>query len=138
MPMLDKGGKTLLSLIIGKAVPDRPELHYIRRADEDPVYVVAVKTDKLSGKFGDWIEKNLLNMSSWDLKQVSLRDYSVDMLQGALEQNGDMVLSYDDAADKLQGLVRTEAAKRIMADIDANKVRTRASFLRVVALVDEG
>ena len=46
--------------------------------------------------------------------------------------------AYDDAADKLQGLVRTEAAKRIMADIDANKVRTRASFLRVVALVDEG
>jgi hypothetical protein len=142
--MLDKGGKTLLSLIIGKAVPDRPELHYIRRVGEDPVYVVAVKTDKLSGKFGDWIEKNLLNISSWDLKQVAIRDYSVDMLQGALEQNGDVSLSYDDAADVKWKLLKDERFKdgvfipnKLAADEELNtakldEMKTALDDLKIV------
>jgi hypothetical protein len=33
----DKSGKDLLSLIIGKEVPGRPGLRYIRRAGQDPI-----------------------------------------------------------------------------------------------------
>ncbi len=97
--MKDRKGDTLLSLILGKPVPDKPELRYVRRDDEDPVYVVSVKTDKLSAKFGDWIEKDLLKMSVWDLKQVWIGDYSVDTLQGELQQKGEMLLAYDDTAE---------------------------------------
>ena len=67
--MKDKQGATLLSLIIGKAVQGQPDLHYVRRDNEYPVYVVKVKTDKLSAKFADWIEKDLLKMNLWDLKR---------------------------------------------------------------------
>ncbi len=96
--MKDKKGNTLLSLILGKPVADRPEQRYVRRGDQDPVYVVAVKTDKLSDKFGDWIEKDLLKMNTWDIKEVWISDYSVDRLQGELQRKGEIVLSYDDTA----------------------------------------
>ena len=35
----------------------QPDLRYVRRDNEDPVYVVKVKTDKLSAKFADWIRR---------------------------------------------------------------------------------
>ena len=94
--MKDKNGKTLLSVILGNVVADRPQLHYVRLADDDTVYVVDVKTDKISSKFGDWIEKNLLKMTTWDLKQAWIRDYSVDLLHQKVQQKSDMTLAYDD------------------------------------------
>ena len=45
--------------------------------------MVAVKTDKLSTKFGDWIEKDLLKLNTLDIKQMEIRDYSVDPLNAA-------------------------------------------------------
>ena len=71
-----------MSLILGKPVKDKPDLRYVRLPDQDAVYVVAVKTDKISAKFGDWIEKDLLKMNSWDMKNVFIHDYSVDVLAG--------------------------------------------------------
>ncbi len=95
-------------MILGKAVQGQPDLHYVRRDNEDPVYVVKVKTDKLSAKFADWIEKDLLKMNLWDLKQVWIGDYSVDTLQGELQQKGEMLLAYDDTADSKWKLLKDE------------------------------
>ena len=106
--MKDKQGATLLSLILGKAVQGQPDLHYVRRDNEDPVYVVKVKTDKLSAKFADWIEKDLLKMNLWDLKRVWIGDYSVNTLQGELQQKGEMLLGYDDTADSKWKLLKDE------------------------------
>ena len=80
--MKDAHDKTLLALIVGKEVPGKPDLHYVRKLGQDPIYTVALKTNKLSAKFEDWIEKNLLKMSSWDIKQVQIKDYSVDVAAG--------------------------------------------------------
>lgn len=107
--MRDKDNKELLSLIIGKEVPDRPGLRYVRQVGEDAVYVVAAKTDKLSTKFADWIEKDLLKLSTWDVRQLWIRDHSVDALRGRLKQNGELTLTYDDAAsDKKWKLTKDE------------------------------
>jgi hypothetical protein len=110
----DKNGKEtdLLNLIIGKAVPDRTELRYVRRVGEDPVYVVAAKTDKLSTKFENWIEKDLLKLSSWDIKQLWVRDYSVDAMQGALLQRGEMTLDYNDTGDPKWKMLKDEKFSR--------------------------
>ncbi len=69
--MKDKEGKTLASLIIGKRCGDQSNLHYVRYTGKDPVYIVEVDTGKLSTKFEDWIEKNLLKLNTMDLKQVA-------------------------------------------------------------------
>jgi hypothetical protein len=102
----NKDNKDLVSLIIGKEVPDRPGLRYVRRPGQDPIYAVAVNTDSFSTKFDKWIEKNLLKLNPWDIRQLWLRDYSTALLMdqqgrvGVEKQNrGETVLQYDDQAE---------------------------------------
>ena len=97
--MQNKSEKELLSLIIGKEVPDQSNLRYVRREGQDPVYTVALDASKLTTKFEDWIEKDLLKLSYFDIKQVEIEDYSVDILAGRQVQRGQMTLAYDDSAD---------------------------------------
>ncbi len=99
--MRDADGKELLDLIVGKEVPDKPDLRYVRKAGESEIYIVAARTDKLSTKFEDWIEPNLLQINTLDLKDVLIRDYAVKMdLDGAvLLQRDRMRLGYNDSGE---------------------------------------
>ena len=97
--MKDKDGKELLALVIGKEVPDRPGLRYVRKVGEAPIYIVAAKTDKLSTTFEDWIERNLLGINTFDIKRLWIRDYSVDEYNGTLNQRSDMEIEYDDTGE---------------------------------------
>ncbi len=101
--MKDVKDKVLADLIIGKEPKDQPELRYVRVADHDQVYVVKLKTDKLSTKFEDWIEKDLLKLNAFDIRQLELNDYSIEQELGAdgsvlLSPNrrSKMKLAYDD------------------------------------------
>jgi len=95
----DKDDQVLLDLVVGKEVPDRKELRYVRKPDQDFVYEVALKTDKLSGNFSDWIEKDLLKMNTFDMKGVQIHDYSVDALAGEMRERDQLALEYNDSGD---------------------------------------
>ena len=103
--MRDKDGKNLLSLIVGKEVKDRPGLRYVRKSGEASIYIVEAKTDKLSTKFENWIERNLLGINSFDIKRLWIRDHSVDQINAALIQRGEMVVEYNDAGEPKWKLV---------------------------------
>lgn len=94
--MRGKDNNLLLSLIVGKAVEGKDGLRYVRCAGQDPVYVVALKTDKLTTRFEDWIEEDLLKLNTWDVKQVQVYDYSLDVVLGQLSPRNRIVLDYDD------------------------------------------
>jgi hypothetical protein len=96
--MKDKDGKELLALVVGKEVPDRPGLRYVRKVNESPIFIVQAKTDKLSTKFENWIERNLLGINSFDIKRLWIRDYSVDAMNAALIQKGETTVEYNDEA----------------------------------------
>jgi hypothetical protein len=85
----DEKDKVLADLIVGKTVKDSPALHYVREEGRDPIYAVAVKTDQFSTKFDDWIEKDLLKLNAFDVRNVELNDYSIE--QG-LTQSGQIGL----------------------------------------------
>lgn len=70
------GDKGLADLVIGKEVKDQPAYRYVRKPDNDQIYVAKVATNKFSTKFEDWIEKDLLKLNAFDVKQVDLNDYS--------------------------------------------------------------
>ncbi len=106
--MKNDRGKVLMSLIIGKEVPDRTELRYVRKTGKDPVYIVKVSTDKLSAKFEDWIEEDLLKLTAWDIEQIRIRDHAVDELNMELIQRGEMTLEYDDTGDTKWKLIKDE------------------------------
>ncbi|HEX3727496.1 MAG TPA: DUF4340 domain-containing protein [Pirellulales bacterium] len=96
--------KVLADLIVGKEVKDQPTLRYVRRADRDQICPVKIKTDKLSTKFEDWIEKDLLKLNAFDVHGVELNDYSIDEVATpdgrvalSIHPRSRMKLDYDDA-----------------------------------------
>lgn len=90
--------KELAQLIIGKTVEGSEGLRYIRIPKQHPVYTAKISVDKMSTRFEDWIEKNLLQIQSFDVQNVKINDYSVDIEQdtGAKTERGVFDLAYDD------------------------------------------
>ena len=103
--MKDAAGHQLASAIIGKPVPDQTDLYYIRFADKDPVYIVKLDAGKLSVRFEEWIEPNLLNLNTMDLKKIEIKDYSVTPMAVRERQR-------DRAGIVVQGRVRLGCARR--------------------------
>ena len=117
------GDKTLVDLIIGKetnprekkSVDDPDEkgnLRYVRITGQTPVYVVEIDPERFSTSFDQWIERNLLDINTLDLKQIfidedSLKIEFVERSTGgglALQKVpvlglvGDMLLGYNGSA----------------------------------------
>ncbi len=79
--MKDAAGQDLAAAIIGKPVEsDQGNQCYLREAGKgkDLVYIVQLDPSKVSVKFADWIEPNLLNLNTMDLKQIHINDYSIE------------------------------------------------------------
>ncbi|MFM7206714.1 MAG: DUF4340 domain-containing protein [Planctomycetaceae bacterium] len=108
----DASGNKLARLIVGKE-DKRPagagpssgrSLRFVRRAGQDRVYRVELDTSKFSTTFDDWIEKDLLKISPWDVRRLTLDDsactFGVDEASGrpmiSLDRRSRAELSYDD------------------------------------------
>ena len=143
-----KGNKdnVLADLIIGKEVKDTPALRYVREPSRDQVYKVAVKTDKLSTKFGDWIEKDLLKLNAFDVRSVQLNDYSFLTSGNRFSQvkRSEMTFEYDDAksAWKLANMVEFDEGKPVPGElkedeeINSEKLNALKTALDDLQIVD--
>jgi hypothetical protein len=98
--MKDDDGKELLALVIGKEVKDRHGLRYARKVGDSAIYVVEAKIDKLTTKFENWIERNLLQINTLDMRQLQIRDYAIKPTARGLGivQSGALQLDYSDTA----------------------------------------
>jgi hypothetical protein len=108
--MWDDQNNTLADLIVGKAVRDAEGQRYARKAGQDVVYVIEIDPSKLTTKFEDWIEKDLLKLSAWELQQVQVKDYSAELVpavtqdgrftvQLTLDPRAEMTFKYDEAPE---------------------------------------
>src|SRR4051812_9227179 len=108
--MSDAAGKPLVDLMVGKGVRDAEKQRYARIAGQDVVYVIEIDPSKLSTKFEDWIEKDLLKLHAWDLQQVLIKDYSAELtpvmtqdglrFQPTWDPRSEMTLAYSDTDAK--------------------------------------
>lgn len=92
-----RGGETLVDLLIGNKVDvddnaddntensfafssasDKNLLRYVRIANQRSVYIVALDAARFSADFGDWIEKNLLDLNTHDVKRFFIDEYSME------------------------------------------------------------
>lgn len=84
---------------------------YVRRPEEDRVYLADVKID-VSTRFRDWIKKDLLELSQFDLRRIIVDQYSVEVRGQELVQiPGDLSeLTRESSSDpwKLKGLDETK------------------------------
>ena len=110
--------ETLVNLIVGKEVARRQSqdtmdesgsnLRYVRIANQAPVYVISIDPSQLSTNFDQWIEKNLLDINTLDIKEIFVDEYSfaVDYVltntglrpKTAFFPTGDVTLRYDGSA----------------------------------------
>ncbi|HVJ67476.1 MAG TPA: DUF4340 domain-containing protein [Caulifigura sp.] len=101
-----KDGDTVLTdLIIGKKEEGAGDRYYVRRPDEDRVYLAQVRPE-LSTKFTDWIQPNVLDASAATFRQMVLDRYSVDETKGQLVSGERSELNRNSASDewKLEGI----------------------------------
>ncbi|MBR6436542.1 MAG: DUF4340 domain-containing protein [Thermoguttaceae bacterium] len=94
-------GDVLLGLIIGDSVKNTKDQRYVRRVGQNPIFTTKVYTDKFSTNFGDWIEKDLLQIDVWDIKSITVNDLALKIQNGEpyLRDNGMMKFAFDDQAD---------------------------------------
>ena len=112
--MRDASGSKIARLIIGKEDKQAGvgsgsrRLRFVRKAGQDPVYRVEVDTSKFTTQFGDWIEKDLLKLTPWDVRSVELDNYTIAAVEsdGRLEvrqqSNEKIQLAYNDKESSWQ------------------------------------
>lgn len=113
----DGKGETIAALIIGGKVKNSEDQRFARIPNQEPVYVVKIDPAKLSTKFADWIEKDLLKLNAFDVSRVRLRDYSVGPTQDGgfeLDPRLEADVNFDSTASQwklnsLQTFVRGKA-----------------------------
>jgi len=72
-----RGGLVLADLIIGREVEKKSGFKYVRSPEQSRVY--ASKTDiEISTKFEDWIESDLLKVTSAKIERVVINDLLTD------------------------------------------------------------
>jgi hypothetical protein len=117
----DASGTKLARLVVGKedkrrvgGEPGGRSLRFVRKAGQDPVYRVEIDTSKFTSSFDNWIEKDLLKLSPWDVRRLGLEDYSLVAVESngrvgvQLDRKYRIDLAYDDK-DSKWSLVRLEA-----------------------------
>lgn len=126
----DKNNQKLAQFIIGKEDKDRPNLRYLRLPGQAVVYQVEVDPSKLTTRFEDWIEDDLLKLNSFDIKQVIINSYSIDELAGTIVPGDVLELTYDDQAAKwtLSGLEEGEE----LDSAKLNELKTALDDLKIV------
>ncbi len=153
----DASGNRLARLIIGKQ-DDRPgpggvpirNLRYVRKAGQDAVYRVEIDAAKFTTKFDDWIEKDLLKLSPWDVRRIVLEDYRLEAVESgrgiAVVQNrrNRIDLAYDDkdakwSLVKLEGFTAGNNPREEklgpdeeLASAKLNELRTALGDLKIV------
>ncbi|MFM9026329.1 MAG: DUF4340 domain-containing protein [Planctomycetaceae bacterium] len=155
----DASGNRLARLVIGKQAK-RPgpqaeggrTLRYVRTAGQDPVYLVEIDTSKFTTRFEDWIEKDLLKLSPWDVRRIEIDDssctFGIDETSGrplvSQERRGLFELAYDDkdaawSAVKLESFDKANkpkpaplAADEELASAKLNDLRNALGDLKIV------
>ena len=96
--MRDEKGNILTDVIIGKEIDKKKR--YVRVPSEDVIYVVELDIAPLSTDFKQWIEPDLLKLSSNDIETLGVRDYQIMTTQQglALSRNYEADLNFATAS----------------------------------------
>ena len=110
----DGNDNLLADLIVGKSVPGREgRYRYLRVPGQKRTYAARFDVD-VSSRFGDWIEKDLLEVDQNRIEQVILKDYSIDERTRVLNQRDTIILTRGDpdwTANRMRSGEKVDGAK---------------------------
>jgi hypothetical protein len=89
----DAAGSALVKLIVGRKDEKKPSLSFVREPGKDVVYLTEIDPSPLSTRFEDWVQLDLLDEASGDMRAVGISDHAVDaemvrQVQGIFEFEG--------------------------------------------------
>ena len=109
-----RGGSVLADLIIGREVEKKDGFRYVRSPEQSRVY--AAKTEiEVSTKFEDWIESDLLKVTTAKIERVVINDYTINERTLSVERRDNLALSRGDndlwSADKMKSTEQVDNAR---------------------------
>ncbi|MFO1093852.1 MAG: DUF4340 domain-containing protein [Planctomycetaceae bacterium] len=132
---LSQGGKALVDLIVGKKVDETGNVYYVRKPDDNHVFRAELSGLKVSTKFADWIEPDLLQLDRNKLVQLVIDRYQVDEQRGSINQGEVSVLTKKpgdaNAKWELEGL---DAAKEKVKEATVNQMTFALDDLKIVGV----
>ena len=88
----DENDRVLADFVIGKSAEGKPGYQYMRVPAQRRTY--SVKTDaRVSSRFEDWIETDLLKLNAGDIRKITINSYSINERLGRLENSERTVLT---------------------------------------------
>lgn len=142
----DAKDKDLASLIVGKEDAGQPGQRFVRIPAQDVIYVVKISTEPLVTDFRKWIEKDLLQLSSFDISELGIKDYSIVRTQegAAMQKIYDADVAFDTNSSKwnLKKWIAYEGAKGTEKqipegeEVNANRLNDVKNALDQLEIVD--
>jgi hypothetical protein len=128
--------RNLADIIIGRQLADRPTFRYVRLAGQPRVYVAAAGDLRLSTRFTDWIDSDLLKIEWADVDQMIVRDYSVDKATGRLDVRDVVFLQKlgEDDQGRVRWTLRGLPPGEQVDTFRANLLNTALDELSIVAV----
>lgn len=126
---LTRDSSILLDLIIGNKVEGREGFYYVRKPDERLTYIAELELE-LTTKFSDWIEPDLLQINTTDLRELVIKDYYVDEASRRIVMRDVLELSRPDAStpwilaklDEQQEELKTAEINSMITALDELKI----------------
>jgi len=97
----------LADFIMSDEIEGREHFRYVRIPGKKRVYAAKVDID-LSTKFGDWIEKDLMKVTKADIKQIILKDYSINERTGSVRNRDVVKLTKDGSTWKANKMAKNQ------------------------------
>ncbi len=140
----DADKQTIASIIIGDRVKDSDEQINVRIPGQDPVYIVALDDKPLTTKFQDWIEEDLLKLSTIDVNEIVTKDYSASLGSGgqiALQRNFNAQFAKDGSQWELAKLLEFDpkrpTAQPEEVEVEAEKKVNAAKLKDIENALDD-
>ncbi len=123
--------RVLADIIIGKPAEGRDDFRFVRIPDQKRVYLSRVGDLKISTNFGDWIERDLLQVEPAAIDAINILNYSLDEDTGRLDPRETILLEKKGEEWTLAGL---EPGERLDQSA-VNLLATNLSDLRIVGVL---
>jgi hypothetical protein len=125
-------GRILADIIIGKPVAGHGDFRFVRQPGQKRVYASRVGSLRISTAFGDWIERDVLQVERDEIDTINIVNYSVDERTGHVIPD-EAVLLHEKGKDEwtLQGVAAADT-------LDARRVElllTNLMGLRIVGVL---
>lgn len=135
----DASGTTLVDIIVGQEIDDRPGFYYVREPGEDKKRVYGSKLElDISTKFEDWIEKDLLDVERDDFVSMIYDPYAVDEVEGKVSGSDPVYARVDPGGTSARDwVVAPETVVPEGKELDSMKVRqmlTQVANLKIAGV----